>query len=235
MPFYEIEFYRHLLAVAYKGGNEFLTTIVTSKSGDESRNRVWSFDRLNLQCTLITKDNDARLAAYTAIEDFFRCMSGRWAGFRFFNFRDYQFTDSPVLGFNGGSALGDGATLDFQLSKTYSVGGGLATYQKAILKPITSSVVDPLGNSLTDTVTVKVDGSPVGLGGSPASVTLDHTTGKLSFASPPSTNAVITASGQFDIPVRFDLDKLEGVNRAKDVLDSGAINRIELKNPQSTP
>ncbi|MBN9267273.1 MAG: DUF2460 domain-containing protein, partial [Hyphomicrobium sp.] len=57
-------------------------------------------------------------------------------------------------------------------------------------------------------VLVAVGGEPVIVG---TYVTVDPTTGTLSFASEhiPADGAVITAGFEFDVPVRFDTDKLE--------------------------
>ena len=74
----------------------------------------------------------------------------------------------------------------YQLVKRYSLGSG--QHIRTITKPVSGSVV------------VKVNGSVV----TPASI--DYLTGRVTFASAPA--AAPTATFQFCVPVRFDMDHL---------------------------
>src|SRR5690606_9650398 len=58
------------------------------------------------------------------------------------------------------------------------------------------------------TVLIAVDGTPKAVG---TDVIVDLTTGVLTFAAEhvPGDGAVLTAGFEFDVPVRFDTDKLE--------------------------
>lgn len=93
----------------------------------------------------------------------------------------------------------------FQVSKNYTAGS--QTHVRKITRP-----VSPLA--------LKVSGVTVGSGYS-----IDYTTGIITFVSPPA--ATPTATGEFDIPVRFDgplriagvtpqLDHIEGVSLKED-------------------
>lgn len=116
-----------------------------------------------------------------ALIDFFYARKGRAIGFRFKNHDDYQGTDEEL-------GDGDGSTVDFQLVKVY--GTGSETYTRKISKPITG------------TVTIYVDGTPEG------GVTIDYETGIVTFSVAPSSGEVVTATFEFDVPARFDVDHL---------------------------
>lgn len=110
---------------------------------------------------------------------FFEARSGRLHGFRFRDPLDYRATNEVI-------GVGNGVETAFALSK--SVG----TTRRAITKPLASSV------------TVSVDGSPQTSGWS-----VDLLTGIVVFDSPPAAGAEISADFEFDVPVRFDTDRLE--------------------------
>jgi uncharacterized protein (TIGR02217 family) len=101
--------------------------------------------------------------------------------------------------------IGDGANQSFQLIKTYE-GDGPNPYIRRITRPI------------LDTVVFKVDGvvraathSALGL----------YTLSGLA----PVDGAVVTATCEFDIPVRFDTDKF---NLKLDQPDAGAIGSLPV-------
>jgi len=79
------------------------------------------------------------------------------------------------------------------LKKTYQDAGG--STERLVAKPVASSVV------------LQVAGVPVDEG----DFTLDETTGILTFkpAATPANSAVIRAGFRFDVPVRFDTDRIE--------------------------
>lgn len=94
----------------------------------------------------------------------------------------------------------------WQLVKRYNVGG--YEHVRTITKPV-------LG-----TVAIKVGGSPV----TPAGI--DHLTGRITFGSAPGSAP--TATFEFDVPVRFDTDKLPVQANAWDQQIVPQINLIEV-------
>ena len=82
----------------------------------------------------------------------------------------------------------------FQLVKTY--GSSFAPWTRAISKPVAGTVL------------VAVAGAPQALS---TAYTLDTATGLITFLSGhiPAAGAAITAGYEFDVPVRFDTDKLD--------------------------
>lgn len=99
--------------------------------------------------------------------------------FRFKDWTDYR-ANQEVIG------EGTGAEQTLQLSKAYPFGP--ISLQRIIKKPVVGRVV------------VYADGSPT-----PA--TADYTTGLVTFTA--DLDAVITWSGEFDVPVRFESDRLD--------------------------
>jgi uncharacterized protein (TIGR02217 family) len=89
--------------------------------------------------------------------------------------------------------VGDGATRSFQLAKTYRDDGGAT--ERLIAKPVGSSVV------------LQGDGVPADA----SDFVLDAKTGIVTFkvAATPANGAVIRAGFRFDVPVRFDTDRIE--------------------------
>jgi uncharacterized protein (TIGR02217 family) len=90
--------------------------------------------------------------------------------------------------------LGDGTKSSFALSKTY--GGAHAPWQRRITKPV------------ADTILVAVDGVAKSIG---TDVVVDTVTGTLVFQPGhiPQAGHTVTAGFAFDVPVRFDTDRLE--------------------------
>jgi uncharacterized protein (TIGR02217 family) len=112
------------------------------------------------------------------INSYFRRMRGRAIGFRFLDPADHTATDELI-------GTGDSSTTVFQLRKAYSA--GVVEYRE-ISKPRFGVVVK--------------------VGGSIVSPTVDLASGRVTFAAAPASGAVITWSGTFDVPVRFEQDAI---------------------------
>ncbi len=84
--------------------------------------------------------------------------------------------------------MGDGERTAFQLTKRY--GAGFDPYLRPISKPVTGSV------------TVAVDGAA-------AAFDVDLLTGVVTLEAAPASDAVVVAGFAFDVPVRFDTDRLD--------------------------
>jgi uncharacterized protein (TIGR02217 family) len=127
-----------------------------------------------------------------ALIAFFEARSGQLFGFRWKDWSDHRSAlhsktirpDDQPLG------LGDAVRTEFQLQKAYVSGG--QTYRRPIRKPVAGTVV------------VAVDGVAQADGWS-----VDAASGVLSFAAAPSAGSAVTAGFEFDVPVRFDTDRLQ--------------------------
>jgi uncharacterized protein (TIGR02217 family) len=80
----------------------------------------------------------------------------------------------------------------FAMTKTYR--SGQQTYVRPIVKPVIG------------TVRVAVAGDPKVDG---LEYTVDGATGLISFAVPPAVGVQVTAGFEFDVPVRFDTDRIQ--------------------------
>lgn len=208
MPFFECEFPRDI-AFQAQGGPGFSTQVNEGFSGFEQRNRNWKIARAKYQIALDHKP----FAYFQQVYNFWLNVGGRADGFRFFDPKDNQavdqvcalVVDSPYTG------------RVYQLQNTYTAGP--RSYTKTIVKPITSAVETFSGGYCSGAVSVEVAGSPV------SGWELDPTTGLLTLATAPggSPPAVVTATFQFHIPVRFNTDECNAVIEESDVADGNML------------
>ena len=177
--FHEIQFPTDI-SYGSTGGPEFNTEVIILGSGYEKRNINWTYPRERWQIAYGVKTAEQ----LQTLRDFFYARQGRAIGFRFKNHDDYTATNQEI-------GQGDGSTTQFQLIKTYTSNSN--TFDRKITKPVDG------------TVSIYIDSV---LKSSPADYTLDTTTGIVTFTSAPGSGEVITATFEFDIPVRFDTDYL---------------------------
>jgi uncharacterized protein (TIGR02217 family) len=136
-----------------------------------------------------------------AVLAFFEERRGRFHAFLWRDALDHSAVDQ-------GLGTGDGETVAFQLVKKY--GASFDPYLRPITKPVAGSVL------------VKVDGVV-------ADVETDLLTGTVTFEEAPEVGAVLTASFEFDVPVRFDIDRLNIELSSFDTADAPAIPLIEVR------
>jgi uncharacterized protein (TIGR02217 family) len=188
MNFHEIRFPTSL-SFGSAGGPERRTDIVTMVNGFEERNTPWEHSRRRYDAGLGLRsldDVDTLIA-------FFEARRGQLYGFRWKDWSDYKSCPpSRVIGpLDQEIGHGDGQTTTFPLKKSYVSGD--QSYARPILKPVAGSVrVALAANPKVDTVDFSVD----------------LTRGRVTFTSPPAINVRITAGFEFDVPVRFDTDRI---------------------------
>ncbi|MBU2958637.1 DUF2460 domain-containing protein [Paracoccus sp. 1_MG-2023] len=188
MAFHEVRFPTNL-SFGAMGGPERRTEIVSMANGHEDRNSPWAHSRRSYDAGMGLRSLDD-LAAVTA---FFEARAGQLHGFRWKDWSDWKSClpsrtiafDDQVIG------RGDGQTTRFQLTKGYVSGG--QTYRRPVKKPVTGTVRAGIG------------GVEVHLG---THYEVDDASGVISFDQPPETGADITAGFEFDVPVRFDADRI---------------------------
>lgn len=175
------------LAIGASGGPERMTDVVRLASGAESRNARWAGSRRRWEVGGAAVRADA---AHELIA-FFEARRGRVHGFRFRDPIDCKSCapSGVVDALDQPLGVGDGVATSFQLVKRYVSGGEWA--ERPIRKPVSGSVV------------VAVDGVEV------SAFEVDHVTGVVTFDAAPADGAVLTAGYAFDVPVRFDADRLE--------------------------
>lgn len=191
MSFHEIRFPTDISRGA-QGGPERRTDVVVLGSGFEERNARWADSRRSYNAGYGVKSLDD----LHAVIAFFEERRGRLYGFRW---RDHADGKSCVPGaapspLDQAIGTGDGIQAAFQLVKKY--GAAHAPWLRTIAKPVAG------------TVRVAVDGDEVG---EETDFTIDTATGFVIFlpGHVPAGGAVVTAGFEFDVPVRFDTDRLE--------------------------
>lgn len=174
------------LAFGSVGGPERQTEIVTLGSGKEERNQRWRRSRRRYEAGYGVKTLD-ELHAVTA---FFEARRGQLQAFRFRDAADWKSCPPSKTPAADDQRIGvaDGQQTDFPLFKQYGLGA--SPYLRRINKPV------------LNTVTVAVDGVV------DSSVAVDVENGVVTFATAPANGAEITAGYVFDVPVRFDTDRL---------------------------
>lgn len=189
MAFDEVRFPTKL-SFGSVGGPERRTEIVELTNGFEERNTPWAQSRRRYDAGLSLRslDDIGELIA------FFEARRGQLRGFRWKDWADYKSCPASAgVGFEDqGIGTGDGVATDFRLSKSYASGGSSET--RRIAKPAQGTVrVGLQGDELVETV----------------HYTVDYGTGTVTFASAPAVGERVTAGFEFDVPVRFDTDRIQ--------------------------
>lgn len=192
-----------------EGGPRFKTSVIILSSGIEQRNIEWSRARGEWDIGYSIQQK----ADYSEILQFFYARRGMAYGFRFKDWSDYQCF---------GQFLGKGteASKVFYLTKDYTDLGG--TYSRIITRPVVG------------TIAVYSDGVPVSFTlGAAGKITITSLLPKIfdpAFPDiPAETPSDITATFEFDCPVRFDVDNLQVNMEWEDAADIGGITIVELK------
>ena len=185
MAFHNIRFPLDV-ALGARGGPERKTDVVMLASGREQRNGRWhhSRRRYNAGYGIKSRDDMASVLA------FFEERRGRLHGFLWRDRLDHSSGGAVPTPFDQPIGVGDGVRTGFQLTKRY--GANFDPYFRPITRPVSGSV------------RVAVGGVELTTGW-----TVDISTGLVGFSTPPANGAPVTAGFQFDVPVRFDTDRLD--------------------------
>lgn len=188
MDFHEVRFPANL-SFGSVGGPIRHTDVVALANGFEERNTPWAHSRRRYDAGMAMRSLDD----LKVLIAFFEARLGQMYGFRWKDWADYKSCTASAAPAFGDQLIGtgDGATIDFQLSCIYQSGGH--SYARPITKPVPGTVL-------------------VGQGGAGQSegtdFSVDTTTGLITFTVPPSAGQDITAGFEFDVPVRFDNDRI---------------------------
>lgn len=161
------------------GGPRFQTSILALGTGAEQRNSDWSMQRCSYDISYgMQYKNEDE--AHEGFAEIVRFFYARRGRARSFRFKDWVDYEAKeqVIG------EGDGTETSFQLVKHYG------DFVRKITKPV------------EDTVSIFVDGVEED------NVSINLLTGEIIFVEAPEADAVITATFEFDVPVRFDSDEL---------------------------
>lgn len=196
------------IALGAQGGPVRSTDIVTLVSGVEERNQRWFASRRQFDARYGVKNrSDMR-----EVLDFFEERRGRFHSFLWHDAIDFSTakTDAVLSAFDEVIGQGDGSTTSFQLVKSY--GASFDPYARKITKPVTA--------------TLQVAVNAVTLSAPDFSVNVE--TGMVTLLSAPALGHAITAGFEFDIPVRFETDRLDIALNSFDAADIPSIPVIEV-------
>ncbi|HWJ88099.1 MAG TPA: DUF2460 domain-containing protein [Pelagibacterium sp.] len=188
MAFHQVRFPLDI-ALGAQGGPGRATDVVTLASGREERNSRWAHARRRYNAGYGIKSR----ADMLAVLEFFEERRGRFHSFLWHDALDW--TSSPDGGAPNPSdqtiGQGDGETARFQLIKRY--GADFDPYLRPITRPVAGSVV------------LAVGGAVLGVG----AFSVDLLTGIVTLVEAPAEGEAVMAGFAFDVPVRFDTDRLD--------------------------
>ncbi|MEN9408720.1 MAG: hypothetical protein RL216_694 [Pseudomonadota bacterium] len=188
MAFHEVRFPANL-SFGSVGGPERRTEIVTLANGHEERNTPWAQSRRRYDAGLGLRSLDD----VAALVEFFEARRGQLHAFRWKDWADYKSCrpSAAVSPLDQVLGTGDGERRVFPLVKAYDPFG--SPFLRSVAKPVVGTVV-------------------VALSGDPAVETVDYAldaaAGTVTFVLPPDLGVVVTAGFEFDVPVRFDTDRI---------------------------
>lgn len=183
------------------GGPGFRTTVITAISGIEQRTSDWDSCRGHWDIGY----GISSLSSLAAVIAIFRACMGKAFSFVMRDWPDYTATNEAF-------GTGDGAETEFQLIKTYSsisyvTSSAARSYVRNITKPVESTLV------------IKDNGSTV------SAMDYSIANGLVTFDTAPTSTHALTWTGEFDVPVRFDIDDLPV---SMEMTDFGRIRGIRI-------
>ncbi|MGV8855329.1 MAG: phage distal tail protein, Rcc01695 family [Devosia sp.] len=193
------------VALGARGGPERKTDVVTLASGGEQRNGRWRHSRRRYNAGYGIKSR-ADMAAVLA---FFEERRGRLHGFLWRDGLDFSSNGGAPTPLDQAIGTGDGVSSVFALSKRY--GADFDPYLRPITRPVAGTVRVALAG------VEQISGW-----------TVDTATGLVGFAVPPILGQAVTAGFLFDVPVRFDTDRLDIELASFDGAEAPSIPLIEI-------
>jgi uncharacterized protein (TIGR02217 family) len=194
--------------IAFGGtvGPTYLTVVTPVYSGRDGRVPAWSQSRVRFE----VGRRCMNAADTSALDTFFRTVKGRAYGFRIKDWTDYVVTTAQ------GVLVPQITAGVYQLAKYYV--NGTLSETRLIQKPVVG------------TVAVYKNGALIASG-----LTLDTTTGLVTISPTPLNTDVLSWSGQFDVPARFDVDEMKKQIMDRNgpggdlLVDWGSIPVIEIR------
>lgn len=194
------------LAFGARGGPQTSVDVVQLATGAEARNARWSAARRRWDVggVLLGHDEAAMLSA------FFEARGGRLRGFRFRDVLDWKScgVSDEVAASDQELGVGDGVETSFQLVKSYADGG--VSWSRTIVKPVAGSVL------------IALDGAPT------SAFSLDEASGVVTFGAAPGAGEAVSAGFEFDVPVRFDVERLEMSAEGAELMRVGSLSLVEV-------
>lgn len=208
MAFYETPRFPEKISYGSSAGPEFNTSVIILGSGHEQRNVNWQEARHRYDVSYGVKD----WTDLETLKEYFISMQGRAHGFRFKDPIDFSTAgvNGTVTNADVQIGTGDGNEVDFQILKQYNQG---AVRTRDITKPVSGTLLVAVNG------VAQVEG---------VDYTVDYTTGVITFAVAPAATLAVTCGCEFDVPVRFDTDRLS-TNFEDYQLGSATVPVVEIK------
>lgn len=189
-------------------GPSFKNVIQEALAGNEQRYAKWAKCRGVGDLSYGLKRSTDPLGDFKAILALWRAHFGSLHPFRFKDWSDYVATDELF-------GNGDGSKTQYQLTKTYDPSQILLGTPGSLfyVRSITLVVGTP---------TIKVDNTVL----TPVTDYTISDAGVVTFATAPDDLTNLTWDGEFDVPVRFDVDTLPVIFSAADL---ASIRSISIK------
>lgn len=186
------------------GGPEWSTGIVSLTSGEEVRNAIWAQPLRKWQLVGVPLNEGAA----NDLLKFFNARSGAAQGFRFSDPFGHStarpgFSVSPLDEHLG---QGDGVADRFFLTRDDG-----SVMRKPVTRPVAGSV------------RMAIDGTEV------TDVPVDDATGEVTFPSPPAPGTTLTAGFDYDLPVRFETDRLELSQTSSGAFQLVRLSLVEIR------
>lgn len=189
MTFHEVQF-PTAMSFGSLGGPERKTDVVTLVNGYEERNSPWAQSRYRYDAGVGMRSLDD----LSDLVAFFEARQGQLYGFRWKDWADFKSckpsqivsSQDQVIG------VGDGEMTRFQLVKSYR--SGEQSQRRLITKPVIGTII------------ASVQGDDLFEG---AHFSVNYETGVIQFETAPPQGQEITAGFEFDVPVRFDTDRIQ--------------------------
>ncbi len=188
MGFHEVRFPTSL-SFGSVGGPERRTEVVTLTNGHEERNTPWAHSRRRYDAGMGMRSLDD----VSVLIAFFEARQGQLNGFRWKDWADYKscLPSAAPGAWDQRIGTGDGAARVFALSKLYV--SGSQSYLRPIAKPVLGTMRVAVGDTeLTEA----------------AGYAIDAARGEITLSAPAPAGAAVTAGFEFDVPVRFDTDRI---------------------------
>jgi uncharacterized protein (TIGR02217 family) len=170
------------VSLGFKGGPTFSTDKLAMVNGQERR-----MPNRDVAIHIYTWQyaNTSR-AIHADLKEFFFDRRGDYHAWLLRDHADYSASSEPT-------GVGDGSLTTFQLIKTYTAGS--------------NPYVRTIRHIKTGTLSVFLNGAPQ----TPTTHYTVSATGLLTFVTPPGVGALVTATFEFYVPVRFDGDRFQSI------------------------
>lgn len=195
MAFLETPRFPEGISFRSAGGPRYEVSIITVESGYEQANLEQDepLHRWDVEHG-IKHESDL----YSVLT-FFHATRGPFHRFRYKDWSDFntgipgnRAASNSSTDMNMNPAVGDGSRVEFQLEKQY-VKGALST-ARTIKKPVSGTILVAV-NAVDQTETTDY--------------TIDYTTGLVTFTTAPTAGHPVKWGGQFDVPARFETQRIE--------------------------